>query len=64
MRSLLYLVLGSRPGALLRALAPFDAAGLSLTFIQSRPLPGRPWGMVFIEAATDWKTPLPRPPGV
>jgi chorismate mutase/prephenate dehydratase len=58
MRSLLYLVLGNRPGALLRALAPFDAAGLNLTFIQSRPLPGRPWEYgFFIEAATDWKTP-------
>ncbi|HRR32677.1 MAG TPA: prephenate dehydratase domain-containing protein [Kiritimatiellia bacterium] len=58
MRSLLYLVIGNRPGALLHALAPFDAAGLNLTFIQSRPLPGRPWEYgFFVEAATDWKAP-------
>lgn len=58
MRSLLYLVIGNRPGALLHALAPFDAAGLNLTFIQSRPLPGRPWEYgFFVEAATDWNAP-------
>ncbi len=57
-RSLIHLVIGNRPGALLHALAPFDASGVNLTFIQSRPLPGRPWEYgFFIEAATDWKTP-------
>ncbi len=57
-RSLIHLVIGNRPGALLHALAPFDAAGVNLTFIQSRPLPGRPWEYgFFIEAATDWKSP-------
>jgi chorismate mutase / prephenate dehydratase len=57
-RSLMYVVLHNRPGALLHALAPFDAAGVNLTFIQSRPLPGRPWEYAFfIEAATDWTKP-------
>jgi chorismate mutase/prephenate dehydratase len=57
-RSLLYLVIGNRPGALLHALSPFDAAGVNLTFIQSRPLPGRPWEYgFFVEAATDWRAP-------
>lgn len=57
-RSLIHLVIGNRPGALLHALAPFDAVGINLTFIQSRPLPGRPWEYgFFIEAATDWKSP-------
>ncbi len=57
-RSLIHLVIGNRPGALLHALAPFDAAGLNLTFIQSRPLPGRPWEYgFFIEAVTDWHSP-------
>ena len=57
-RSLIHLVIGNRPGALLHALAPFDAAEVNLTFIQSRPLPGRPWEYgFFIEAATDWKSP-------
>lgn len=57
-RSLIHLVIGNRPGALLHALAPFDASGVNLTFIQSRPLPGRPWEYgFFIEAATDWKKP-------
>jgi chorismate mutase / prephenate dehydratase len=56
-RSLLYLVIGNRPGALLHVLAPFDASEVNLTFIQSRPLPGRPWEYgFFIEAATDWKS--------
>ena len=56
-RSLIHLIIGNRPGALLHALAPFDAAGVNLTFIQSRPLPGRPWEYgFFIEAATDWKS--------
>jgi chorismate mutase/prephenate dehydratase len=57
-RSLIHLVIGNRPGALLHALAPFDAAEVNLTFIQSRPLPGRPWEYgFFIEAATDWASP-------
>ena len=57
-RSLIHLVIGNRPGALLHALAPFDASGVNLTFIQSRPLPGRPWEYgFFIEAVTDWKSP-------
>lgn len=56
-RSLIHLVIGNRPGALLHALSPFDAAGVNLTFIQSRPLPGRPWEYgFFIEAVTDWKS--------
>jgi chorismate mutase / prephenate dehydratase len=56
-RSLIYLVIGNRPGALLHVLAPFDASEVNLTFIQSRPLPGRPWEYgFFIEAATDWKS--------
>ncbi len=58
MRSLIHLVIGNRPGALLHALAPFDASDVNLTFIQSRPLPGRPWEYgFFIEAVTDWKSP-------
>lgn len=56
-RSLIYLVIGNRPGALLHVLAPFDASEINLTFIQSRPLPGRPWEYgFFIEAATDWSS--------
>ena len=56
-RSLVYLVIGNRPGALLHVLAPFDASEINLTFIQSRPLPGRPWEYgFFIEAATDWQS--------
>ena len=57
LRSLVYLVIGNRPGALLHVLAPFDAAEVNLTFIQSRPLPGRPWEYgFFIEACTDWSS--------
>ena len=57
-RSLIHLVIGNRPGALLHALSPFDAAGVNLTFIQSRPLPNRPWEYgFFIEAVTDWRSP-------
>ena len=58
LRSLIYLVIGNRPGALLHVLAPFDASEINLTFIQSRPLAGRPWEYgFFIEAATDWNSP-------
>lgn len=58
LRSLVHLVIGNRPGALLHVLAPFDASEINLTFIQSRPLPGRPWEYgFFIEAATDWRSP-------
>lgn len=58
LRSLIHLVVGNRPGALLHVLAPFDASEINLTFIQSRPLPGRPWEYgFFIEAATDWRAP-------
>lgn len=61
LRSLVYLVIGNRPGALLHVLAPFDASDINLTFIQSRPLPGRPWEYgFFIEAATDWRAPSAR----
>jgi prephenate dehydratase len=61
LRSLIHLVVGNRPGALLHVLAPFDAAEINLTFIQSRPLPGRPWEYgFFIEAATDWRPPSAR----
>lgn len=57
-RSMVHLVIGNRPGALLNVLTPFQASGVNLTFIQSRPLPGRPWEYgFFIEAATDWKQP-------
>ena len=57
LRSLVHLVIGNRPGALLHVLAPFDASEINLTFIQSRPLPGRPWEYgFFIEAATDWRS--------
>jgi chorismate mutase / prephenate dehydratase len=57
LRSLVYLVVGNRPGALLHVLAPFDASEVNLTFIQSRPLAGRPWEYgFFIEAATDWRS--------
>ena len=57
LRSLVYLVIGNRPGALLHVLAPFDASEINLTFIQSRPLTGRPWEYgFFIEAATDWRS--------
>jgi chorismate mutase/prephenate dehydratase len=41
--SLLHLIVPNRPGSLLHMLEPFQTAGLNLTFIQSRPLQGRPW---------------------
>ena len=46
-RTLLYLILHDSPGALLAALVPFDRNGMNLTFIQSRPLPGRAWDYGF-----------------
>ncbi|MEI8241887.1 MAG: prephenate dehydratase [bacterium] len=46
-RTLLYLILHDRPGALLAALAPFDRNGMNLTFIQSRPISGRAWDYGF-----------------
>jgi prephenate dehydratase len=39
--------LDHRPGTLLRALEGFSAAGLNLTKIESRPVPGQPWEYVF-----------------
>jgi chorismate mutase/prephenate dehydratase len=51
-RSLLHIVLANRPGALLECLQPFRLHGVNLTFIQSRPLPGKPWEYgFFLEAA-------------
>jgi chorismate mutase/prephenate dehydratase len=51
-RTLLHLVLHDRPGALLNGLKPFDRQHLNLSFIQSRPLPGRPWEYGFFLEVT------------
>lgn len=57
-RTLLYLILHDRPGALLAALKPFDRNGVNLTFIQSRPIPGRAWDYgFFVEVAAATTTP-------
>jgi len=52
-RSLLHIVLANRPGSLLECLQPFRAHGVNLTFIQSRPLPGKPWEYGFFLEAAD-----------
>ena len=39
--------LDHRPGSLVEALDGFRAAGLNLTRIESRPVPGKPWEYVF-----------------
>lgn len=61
-RSLLHIVLANRPGALLESLQPFRAHGVNLTFIQSRPLPGKPWEYgFFLEAAEHAAGPRMKP---
>jgi len=51
LHSLLHLIVPNEPGALLHILEPLHAAGMNLSFIQSRPLRGRPWHYAFfIEA--------------
>lgn len=47
MYTLLHIVLADCPGALLSILQPFHAAGLNLTFIQSRPIRGEAWKYAF-----------------
>ena len=60
-RTLLHLILHDRPGALLGALVPFDRFGVNLTFIQSRPLAGRPWEYgFFVEADVGARAPAMR----
>ncbi len=51
-RTLLHVILANRPGSLLESLEPFRHHSVNLTFIQSRPLPGKPWEYgFFMEAA-------------
>ena len=60
-RTLIYLILHDAPGALLSALVPFDRNGVNLTFIQSRPLPGRAWDYgFFVEVDVAATTPALR----
>lgn len=46
-KSSLAFSLEHRPGSLVRALEEFAKAGVNLTKIESRPVPGKPWEYVF-----------------
>jgi prephenate dehydratase len=46
-KSSLAFVVMHRPGTLVRALEGFARAGVNLTKIESRPVPGKPWEYVF-----------------